>query len=137
MKAMSIYQPWATLVVIGAKKFETRSWSTKYRGPLLIHATKDFPRDRQRIGNEPIFYHATNKMSKFWHVGGYAPGGNIIGRVELVGCYKTEFIRDRIDETERTFGDYGDNRWAWCFVMPQEFESLIEAKGAQRIWEFN
>jgi activating signal cointegrator 1 len=40
MKAISICQPWATLIVIGAKRFETRSWKTDYRGILAIHASK-------------------------------------------------------------------------------------------------
>lgn len=40
MKALTIYQPWATLIAIGAKHIETRSWSTKYRGPLAVHAGK-------------------------------------------------------------------------------------------------
>ncbi len=38
MKALTVWQPWATLVAIGAKRIETRSWSTSYRGPLAIHA---------------------------------------------------------------------------------------------------
>src|SRR5581483_12167599 len=37
-KVLTLTQPWATLVAIGAKQIETRSWPTKYRGPLLIHA---------------------------------------------------------------------------------------------------
>lgn len=40
MKAISLWQPWASLVAVGAKKIETRSWATKYRGSLAIHATK-------------------------------------------------------------------------------------------------
>jgi hypothetical protein len=40
MKAITIIQPWATLLAIGEKKFETRSWGTKYRGELAIHASK-------------------------------------------------------------------------------------------------
>jgi len=39
-KVLTLTQPWATLVAIGAKKCETRSWSTSYRGDLLIHAAK-------------------------------------------------------------------------------------------------
>lgn len=38
MKALTLYQPWATLVALGVKTIETRSWATKYRGPLAIHA---------------------------------------------------------------------------------------------------
>ncbi|KQO04623.1 hypothetical protein ASF12_13925 [Paenibacillus sp. Leaf72] len=38
MKAITIIQPWATLIAIGAKQYETRGWSTKHRGALAIHA---------------------------------------------------------------------------------------------------
>ena len=38
MKVITLTQPWATLVAIGAKRIETRSWPTRYRGPLAIHA---------------------------------------------------------------------------------------------------
>lgn len=38
MKALTIHQPWAQLIALGAKTIETRSWSTRYRGPIAIHA---------------------------------------------------------------------------------------------------
>jgi hypothetical protein len=37
-KALSIRQPWAHLIVAGIKQIENRTWTTRYRGPLLIHA---------------------------------------------------------------------------------------------------
>lgn len=40
MKALTLHQPWASLIAVGLKTIETRSWSTKYRGPLAIHAGK-------------------------------------------------------------------------------------------------
>ncbi|MEY2355573.1 ASCH domain-containing protein [Lysinibacillus capsici] len=40
MKAITIKQPWATLIALGEKRFETRSWQTKYRIPIAIHAGK-------------------------------------------------------------------------------------------------
>jgi hypothetical protein len=40
MKALSIRQPWAHLIVLGGKDIENRSWNTKHRGPFLIHAAK-------------------------------------------------------------------------------------------------
>jgi hypothetical protein len=43
MKAITIWQPWASLIAIGAKQYETRSWETKYRGPIAIHAAKKDP----------------------------------------------------------------------------------------------
>jgi hypothetical protein len=40
MRALSIRQPWAWLIVQGHKRVENREWRTNYRGPLLIHAAK-------------------------------------------------------------------------------------------------
>lgn len=40
MKALTLHQPWASLIALGHKRIETRSWSTPYRGPLAIHAGK-------------------------------------------------------------------------------------------------
>ena len=40
MKALTVRQPWASLIAMGVKRLETRSWSTTYRGPLMIHAGK-------------------------------------------------------------------------------------------------
>lgn len=45
MKALTLYQPWAALVAAGAKRIETRSWYTLYRGPLAIHAASSIPRE--------------------------------------------------------------------------------------------
>lgn len=39
MKALTLWQPWASLVALGEKKIETRTWSTTYRGTLAIHAS--------------------------------------------------------------------------------------------------
>ena len=38
-----MHQPWASLLVLGFKRFEGREWTTKYRGPLYIHATAQKP----------------------------------------------------------------------------------------------
>lgn len=43
MRVLSIKQPWASMIVRGAKRFEVRSWKTDYRGPLLIHASSAAP----------------------------------------------------------------------------------------------
>lgn len=40
MKGLSLWQPWASLCGIGAKEYETRSWPTRYRGRIAIHAAK-------------------------------------------------------------------------------------------------
>ena len=45
MKVLTIKQPWASLIVNGHKKYEFRSWKTKYRGKILIHAGKSLEKD--------------------------------------------------------------------------------------------
>ena len=55
MKALSLYEPWATLIALGEKRYETRSWTTTYRGPLLICASLKRPPLSKIIG---ILYRA-------------------------------------------------------------------------------
>jgi hypothetical protein len=40
MKALTLWQPWPSLIAEGVKHYETRSWPTHYRGPIAIHASK-------------------------------------------------------------------------------------------------
>ena len=55
MKAITLTQPWATLVAMGAKQVETRSWSTAYRGQIAIHAAKGYPKEaRELCETEPF-----------------------------------------------------------------------------------
>lgn len=50
MRAITVHQPWASLVAANVKTIETRSWSTKYRGPLAIHAAKRLPKEDECPG---------------------------------------------------------------------------------------
>jgi hypothetical protein len=61
MKAISLWQPWATLVAIGAKTIETRGWSTSYRGPIAIHAAKKLIPDFGSICHSEPFSSALEK----------------------------------------------------------------------------
>lgn len=71
MKVLTLTQPWATLVAIGAKRVETRSWETLYRGPLLIHAAAGYGKGGMRAhkelcGTEP-FRSVLNEALRSWH----------------------------------------------------------------------
>ena len=50
MKALSLHQPWASMIAIGTKTIETRRWKTNYRGDLLICSTKKPYFDPMRCG---------------------------------------------------------------------------------------
>ena len=55
MKALSIRQPWAWLIVNGFKDFENRRWNTKYRGQVLIHASSQLTKMEYQTAAELIF----------------------------------------------------------------------------------
>jgi hypothetical protein len=141
MKVLSLLQPWASLVVLGHKKIETRSWNTKHRGPLLIHAS---------ASKKPVYRGITLdfqtqlfglQIPKYEVL----PFGAIIGQVELVGTCGTSSIKrmaelemDGVDwETEMPFGDYTDGRFGWLLRDAKEFETPIPAKGSLGLWEYN
>ena len=128
MKALSFWQPWAELVVIGAKKYETRSWNTNYRGPLLIHASRKFSKDDQELCRHWPF-------CEFVSVPHLLQRGAIIGSVDLVDCLNTNawVTHDRV---EQAFGNFSRGRFAWKLKNPVRFNKPIAAKGKLGIWEF-
>ena len=102
MKAITLTQPWATLVAIGAKRIETRSWATSYRGPLAIHAAAGLGpvggvRGLVNLVGQPIFQVA---LAPDAHGGGYwdeiadavreLPRGAIVAVCELLDCIPTQ-----------------------------------------------
>ena len=125
-RAISLIQPWATLIVAGLKRYETRSWSTPYRGHILIHASKKVDHrylarpDVARLVMQAGFYHF--------------PTGAIIGRAIIAGCVQAEELADLIPDAERLVGDFGEGRFAWAMQNAVMFEQPIECKGHLGIW---
>lgn len=90
MKTLSLTQPWATLVAIGAKQIETRSWGTRYRGPLAIHASQGMPGWAEDACYEDPFWtvfwehfpmELLRKPAKLWF-----PRGQVIATCTLADC---------------------------------------------------
>ncbi len=138
MKALTLTQPWASLVAIGAKTIETRSWSTSYRGPLAIHAAKGFPTWAQRACLEEPFRSVLEKAGlTAWSL----PLGKIIAVVRLMDVYSTDDERCEgcinnygARPHEREFGDFGSGRFAWWFGYREPLVPSIPCRGAQRLW---
>lgn len=84
MKALSILQPWAWAIIAGHKSIENRNWTTRYRGPLLIHAGKGFT--RSAYGD--IFRHASRDKFDVPPIESFMLGG-FIGTAELVDVVTT------------------------------------------------
>src|SRR3712207_3561005 len=55
LKAITLHQPWATLMSVGAKMWETRSWATDYRGKIAIHASKTFSKGHKQLADLEFF----------------------------------------------------------------------------------
>ncbi len=119
MKALSLKQPWAELILQGKKKIDLRKWNTKFRGEFLIHSSK----------NPDEF-----AMKKFGFKN--LPNGFIVGRAELIDVknYKDEggFNEDKnLHLASPSFGNYG-------FVLDNVGKTKpIPAKGQLNFWEFN
>lgn len=134
MKALTLTEPWATLVMLGAKRYETRSWNTNYRGQLIIHAAKGFPGWARELINEDPFKTALEGF------GIYKPFnlGHILGSVDLVETYPTEDFADwNRDSWEMAFGDYRPGRWAWMLSNPIWLPEPVPCKGALGLWDCN
>jgi len=129
MKCLSLTQPWASLVMIGAKKYETRSWYTVYRGPLAIHASKGFPGWAKEFAQEP-------PVSVIFGPDYDFPLGQIIGVVTLVRCERTEDVASSLSRQELQFGDYGEERFAWKLANPQPFAKPIPWRGSLGLWDW-
>lgn len=131
MKALSLWQPWATLIAIGAKQYETRSWATAYRGPLVIHAAKS--NEGLSCIRQPPFRLAL--AGQHWNHINDIPRGVALCVVDLVDCIRTDKIRASLSEQERAFGDYSDRRYAWKLVNVRIFKAPIPMRGAQGLFD--
>lgn len=159
MKALTLTQPWATLVVIGAKVIETRSWRTSYRGSLAIHAAKGLTAEARESVNRPLFRDALLRAG--YRSLSELPLGAVVGEVELVSCrvmqedgtlafpgqmhagleLPTIFrFLDREDHdpaVELAFGDYTPGRFGWLLRNPIAWENPVPARGALGLWEWD
>lgn len=136
MKTLTLHQPWATLVILGAKKIETRTWGTQYRGPLAIHASKTFPGREWRLMYKEPFVGAL-KADLYFQMEGTLPTGAIIGTCELTECWKIKEGPLLISEKERAFGDYRPGRYMYMLDKPLRWVMRVPAKGKLGLWEWD
>lgn len=81
MKALSIKQPWSSLIAHGIKDIENRTWKTNFRGRIYIHSTATFTKKQQKIRTNLFFSHKIDLR----HPSSY-PVSAIIGEVDIVDC---------------------------------------------------
>jgi hypothetical protein len=134
MKVLSLLQPWATLVVMGVKKIETRSWRSAYRGELLIHASS---------GKKASILVTELPFKKYIPDFASLPFSAIIGKVVLDDIVPVEqlYLSDAHLNTltleEKAFGDYTKGRYAWLISDSVEFKKPVFTRGALGLWQCN
>lgn len=137
MKALTIWQPYATLLITDVKRFETRKWQTKYRGPVAIHAAKKpikavaklLPEDTQRAINDIC------KRNK--HKNLHFDLGSIIGTADLIDCHLVDIsFLNTLSEEEKIMGDFTLGHYAWEFKGKSTALQVPEIIGGQGLWNW-
>lgn len=131
MRVISLKQPWATLIALGEKSIETRSWATKYRGEIAIHASKTI--DKKRF-EQPTFKrvlkkHGITDISQI-------PTGVILAVANLVDVKTTDELKKIINRQEKILGIYTNGRVGW---MLEDIKSVtpIPVNGKLGVWEYD
>ena len=124
MKVLTIKQPWATLIVEGYKEYEFRSWKTKYRGKILIHAGLTLEKNMLKIFKE---YNLNYEL------------GCIIGEAEITDCI---LVDERFNEELNNINSivYTNSnhveKYAWKLENIKKYDKPIYVKGKLGLWNF-
>lgn len=134
MKALSIKQPWASLIAHGIKDIENRTWKTNFRGRIYVHASaktapEPFTGDQWKLVEE--------KQHEFFVFHSYSETSLIIGEVDIVDCViDHESIwadKSHIDPYDTLEAD--NIIYNWVLANPVLYEKPIPAKGKLSFWE--
>lgn len=131
MKAITIKQPWAHLICSGIKDIENRTWPTKFRGLVLVHASaKSSGKMIDLLTDEQYDY----VKKSGWKPSTDMPLSAIIGSVEIVDC----FINYKSIWAEKTDGYDFDSPiiYNWVLKNPIMFPEPIPAKGRLSFWDY-
>lgn len=147
MKCISLWQPWSSAIALGSKRIETRGWSTKYRGPLAIHAAKRMVKSemldiqRSQVWQSALIDAYKGDIRFWWEV---LPFGQIVATCELVDCRPSESfeasVLDRVRRadiggwTERDMGNFTAGRFGWVLDKVVPLATPIPFKGLQGLF---
>ena len=139
MKALSIWNPFATLLVQGFKIFETRTWAppkSVIGQRIGIASTKTIKPDQRAYFRDEVFMEFYERLGLPLNIDelphGYMLGTAVLDSVELM----TEEFMDDVSEEEKQYGWWQEGFYAWRMTNPVAFDAPIPVKGAQGIYEW-
>jgi activating signal cointegrator 1 len=141
LKAVSLWQPYATLMASGAKRIETRSWvprGLKSGDLLAIHAAKRWTREERELVESDIFFKrflTTAARRGLWDFD-TPPLGCFVAIARLHHVERTETLISDLVDHEEAFGNYGPCRYGWIFSEVRPLVP-IPARGMQSIFEWS
>jgi activating signal cointegrator 1 len=123
MKALTILQPWAEMIARGVKRVENRTWRTKYRGPLAIHAGKSLAwMENEDPATWPGRYGVEMPPAD------ELTFGAIIAIAELVDCVRVEDL-----PADLRGHLFAAGPWCWVLDGARRIEP-VPCKGSQLVW---
>ncbi|MBP2114655.1 ASCH domain-containing protein [Paenibacillus silagei] len=133
MKCLTIRQPWATLIALGEKQIETRTWRTAHRGELAIHAGMQV--NKAICRTEPY----QSLLARYGYTADNLPTGKIIAVSRIADC--CEVTPELAQQgwpggNEYVFGNYAEGRYAWMLEEVVPLVHPIPAKGRLGFWEY-
>lgn len=146
--AVTLTQPWATMMAIEMKRFETRKWKIAHRGPLAIHAGKSLTPVGGIQGLRRIC--AQEPFRGLLRASGYTadtlPLGQILAVARVVDVWRFEEDAMRSEDTgvrarlpgrpELAMGDYTPGRYGWQTSGLWRLPTPVSISGAQGLWRW-
>jgi activating signal cointegrator 1 len=117
VKALTLIQPWASLIVDGKKWIETRSWPCAYRGMLAIHAGRKVD---------------ASACAFFGYDHTKIPTGAVLGVVRMTNCLQFPHP----DAPEDQYGDFHPGRYGFILSDVEKFAAPILARGSLGLWDW-
>lgn len=138
IKAITLYQPWASAIAVGLKTIETRDWRCEYRGPIAIHAGRKWDEEEEAFASRIL----PEDMEFFTRTGIWKtspmPLGGIVAIANLKECLATTAIPgDRLTARERRWGGYDEGRYGWLLTDIRPLVKPIGVRGYPGIWDWN
>jgi hypothetical protein len=141
MKAISLWQPYATALVRGWKLFETRGWpmpEALIGVPIALAATKQIKGEQRKCFNAPRFQRVWRKFPLVNVPLEDLPRGCVLGTVVFEASRKIDYEWTvAVEEREFQLGDWQSGRWAWPVSNIAAFQEPVACRGGQGIWHWH